>query len=65
MYHISTILNVRYFWVEAKWKNVKDQFGQKFDKSGSGGISVDGRVQNWKFYDRMSFLKPFVGNARK
>ena len=34
-------------WVEAKWKNLKDQFGQKVDKSGSGGISVDGRVQNW------------------
>ena len=52
-------------WVKAKWKNLKDQFRQKVDKSGSGGISVDEQVKNWKFYERMSFLKPFVGNARK
>ena len=52
-------------WVEAKWKNLKDQFRRKVDKSGSGGVSVEEKMQSWKFYDRMSFLKPFIGNARK
>ena len=28
-------------WVEAKWKNLKDQFRCKVDKSWSGGVSVE------------------------
>ena len=52
-------------WVEAVWKNFNDQFRCKVDKSGSGGVSVEEKSQSWKFYDRMSFLKPFVGNAWK
>ena len=52
-------------WVEAKWKNLKDQFRSKVDKSESGGVSVEEKTQSWKFYDRMSFLKPFVGNTQK
>ena len=52
-------------WVKVKWKNLKDQFRCKVDKSGCGGVSVEEKTQSWKFYDKMSFLKPFVGNAQK
>ena len=45
-----------------KWKNLVNQFRRKYDKSGSGGIPISDKVQMWRFYDKMSFLKEFIVN---
>ena len=42
-----------------KWKDLVDTFRQK--KSGAEGGSV---AQNWTFYDRMSFMKPYMYKRR-
>ena len=34
------------------------------EKSGSGGDSIEEATDKWKFFDRMSFLKPFI-NSRQ
>ena len=53
-------------WVAAKWKNLQDQFRNIMNKkkSGSGGDSIKEVTDKWKFFDRMSFLKPFI-NSRQ
>ena len=45
-----------------KWKNLTDQFRKKVDKSGSGGTPITDRMLQWRFYDRMSFLKEYIIN---
>ena len=47
-----------------KWKNLVDQFWCKYDKSGSGGVPISEKVQMWRFYDKMSFLKEFIVNRK-
>ena len=47
-----------------KWKNLVDQFRRKYDKSGSGGVSILEQVNQWRFYDKMSFLKEYIVNRK-
>ena len=48
----------------AKWKNLVDQFRKKYDKSGSAGTPIADRVIQWRFYDRLSFMKEYIVNRR-
>ena len=47
-----------------KWKNLVDTFRKKYDKSGSGGTPIGERILQWRFYDRLSFMKEYVVNRK-
>ena len=47
-----------------KWKNLVDTFCRKYDQSGSGGTPITDRVLQWRFYDRLSFMKEYVVNRK-
>ena len=49
--------------VQAVWKNLTDTYRKK-SKSGSGGDDLEDRASQWHYYDRMNFLKPFVGSKK-
>ena len=49
--------------VAAKWKDLVDTFRSK-EKSGAEGGTVAEKAQNWAFYDRMSFMKPYMYKRR-
>ena len=34
------------------------------NKSGSSGEPIDEKASNWRFFDRMSFLKNFIGGRK-
>ena len=50
--------------VQDWWKNLRDQFVLKTQRSGAGGEGVDETAENWRFYDRLSWLKPFIYTCR-
>ena len=41
-----------------------DTFRRKVDKSGSGGGPISDRAAQWRFYDRMSFIKEYIVNRK-
>ena len=41
-----------------------DTFRRKVDKSGSAGVPLSDKVLQWKFWDRMSFLKEYIVNRK-
>ena len=43
---------------------MRDHFSQKSQRSGSGGEGVDEQAEQWRFYDRMSWMKPFLFTQR-
>ena len=45
--------------VEQKWKDLVDTFCRK-EKSGAGGMTIKEKSASWKFYDRMSFMHPYI-----
>ena len=45
--------------VEQKWKDLVDTFRRK-EKSGTGGMTIEEKSASWKFYDRMSFIHPYI-----
>ena len=47
-----------------KWKNLVDQWQKKYNKSGSAGTPISERVVQWRFYDRLSFLKEYIVNRK-
>ena len=47
-----------------KWKNLIDQWRKKYNKSGSAGTPISERVVQWRFYDRLSFLKEYIVNRK-
>ena len=47
--------------VEKKWKDLLDTFRRHL-KSGSAGGSAAERASQWRFYQRMSFIKPYIGH---
>ena len=47
-----------------KWKNLVDQWQRKYNKSGSVGAPISERVVQWRFYDRLSFLKEYIVNRK-
>ena len=47
-----------------KWKNLVDTFRRKYDQSGSGGTPIGDRFLQWRFYDRLSFMKEYVVNRK-
>ena len=49
--------------VEKKWKNLSDQFRTK-EKSGTKGPTEAAKAQEWRFYNEMSFLKPYIKNNK-
>ena len=49
--------------VQAIWKNLTDTYLKK-SKSGSGGEDLKDRASQWRYYDRMNFLKPFIGSKK-
>ena len=49
--------------VQAIWKNLIDTYRKK-SKSGDAGESVQERASQWRYYDRMNFLKTFIGNKK-
>ena len=49
--------------VQAIWKNLIDTY-QKKSKSGSAGDSLEERASQWRYYNRMNFLKSFIGSKK-
>ena len=49
--------------VQAIWKNLIDIYRKK-SKSGSAGDSLVERVSQWHYYERMNFLKTFIGSKK-
>ena len=47
--------------VEKRWGNLLDTFRRK-TKSGSAGGSAAEKAAAWRFYNRMSFIKPYIGH---
>ena len=47
-----------------KWKDLVDTFQRKVDKSGSAGVPLNDKVLQWRFWDRMSFLKDYIVNRK-
>ena len=45
------------------WKNLLDSYRKKV-KSGSSGEPIDERAASWRYFDRMNFLKTFVGSQK-
>ena len=50
---------------EQWWKDLLDTFRCKYKPSGSEGDSVKAMGQCWRFYDRMSFLRPYMHLQRE
>ena len=47
-----------------KWKDFVDTFRRKVDKSGSASGAISDRAAQWRFYDRMSFIKEYIVNRK-
>ena len=47
--------------MEKKWKDLLDTFRRKV-KSGAGGGNASEKASQWRFYQRMSFIKPYIGH---
>ena len=45
------------------WKNLLDYYHTKI-KSGSSGEPVDEKAASWRYFDRMSFLKKYIGSKK-
>ena len=41
-----------------------DTFRRKVDKSGSAVVPLNDKVLQWRFWDRMSFLKDYIVNRK-
>ena len=41
-----------------------DTLRRKVDKSGSAGVPLNDKVLQWRFWDRMSFLKEYIVNRK-
>ena len=42
-----------------KWKSLVDTFRLK-DRSGTEGSDIQEKAQQWKFFDAMSFIQPYI-----
>ena len=63
--HLIDFLHLHVVKMVQDWrKNLRDQFSQKSQRSGSGGEGVDEQAEQWRFYDRMSWMKPFLFTRR-
>ena len=49
--------------VQTKWKDLVDTFRTK-EKSGAEGGTIAEKAQQWQFYDRMTFMKPYMYKRR-
>ena len=49
--------------VQPIWKNLIDTYHKK-SKSGAAGDTIDERASEWHYYDRMNFLKTFIGGKK-
>ena len=49
--------------VAVLWKNLLAAYRKKV-KSGSSGEPIDKRAASWRYFDRMNFLKTFVGSQK-
>ena len=45
------------------WKDLVDTYQRKI-KSGSSREPLDEKASNWRFFNRMSFLKSFIGGRK-
>ena len=44
---------------QSKWKKLLDTYRKK-EKSGAAGTTIEEKSAQWKFYDRVSFMKPYM-----
>ena len=49
--------------VEKKWKDLLDTFRRKVKSGSAGGTAAD-KASEWRFYNRMSFVKPYIGHRK-
>ena len=49
--------------VEKKWKDLLDTFRRKVKSGSAGGTAAD-KASQWRFYNRMSFVKPYIGHRK-
>ena len=49
--------------VSTIWKNLLDSYRKKV-KSGSSGEPIDERASQWRYFERMNFLKTFIGSKK-
>ena len=47
----------------SKWKNLLDTYRKK-EKSNAAGTTIEEKCVQWKFYDQMSFMKPYMAPQR-
>ena len=47
--------------MEKKWKELLDSFCRHL-KSGAAGPSASEKAAQWRFYQRMSFMKLYIGH---
>ena len=41
-----------------------DTFRRKTDRSGDAGVPINDKMAQWRFYDRMSFMKDYIVNRK-
>lgn len=52
---------------QKKWKNLRDTFLRKYkDKKShvASGSAASNKIENWKYYEQMQFLKSTIGYRR-
>ena len=46
-----------------KWKSLVDTFRTK-DRSGAEGSVIQEKAKQWKFYEAMSFIRPYLSKCK-
>ena len=62
-FHYDTLFLSTGKEVQVLWKNLVDAY-RKRTKSGDPGEPIDERAAQWRYFDRLSFLKNFIGGKK-
>ena len=62
-FHFNTLFLSTGKEVQVIWKNLVDAYRKK-TKSGNPGEPIDERAAQWRYFDRLSFLKNFIGGKK-
>ena len=41
-----------------------DTFRRKTDRTGDAGVPINDKMAQWRFYDRISFMKDYIVNRK-
>ena len=62
--HREVDFEVKNLLIDLVRQHLVDTFRRKVDKSGSAGVPLNDKVLQWRFWDRMSFLKDYIVNRK-